>query len=244
MGIFDRMGRVISSNVNALLDRAENPRKSIDLLIDEMKEQIRRAREEVVAAVAAEKQIKKKVEELDAEAERWTRRAELALTNGDEALAREALVQKQRVVAERDRAEASRAEQRGAALQMKRELERMEQRQKELEARKGTIAVRASQARGGGGPTGLGAKGGTSAFDEFRRMEEKIEAVETEATVAREVDELFDDTKQRSGMSRDELEARFAALEAGQPPEVTQPAGTSAVDRELEAMKSRIRVKE
>ena len=60
MGIFDRMGRVISSNVNALLDRAENPRKSIDLLIDEMKEQIRRAREEVVAAVAAEKQIKKK----------------------------------------------------------------------------------------------------------------------------------------------------------------------------------------
>lgn len=244
MGIFDRMGRVISSNVHALLDKAENPRKSIELLIEEMKEQIRRAREEVVAAVAAEKQLKKKVEELDAEAERWTRRAELALTGNDEALAREALVQKQRVVAERDGAEARRAEQRGAALQMKRELERMEERLKDLEARKGTIAARASHARAGGGATDLGAKGGPSAFDEFRRMEEKIDAVETEATVAREVEELFDDTKQRSGMSRDELEARFAELEAGVPVQPKQPAAESAVDRELAALKSRIRVKE
>jgi len=244
MGIFDRMGRVISSNVNALLDRAENPRKSIDLLIDEMREQIRRAREEVVTAVAEEKRLKKKVEELDAEAERWVRRAELALRNDDEALAREALVQKQRVVLERDRAEASRAEQRGAALQMKRELERMEARLKELEARKGTIAVRVSQAREGGGATSLGAKGGTSAFDEFRRMEEQIEAAETQAAVAREVEEILDDTKQRSGMSRDELEAKFAALEAGLPPEAKEPAAESPVDKELAALKSRIRVKE
>lgn len=238
------MGRIISSNVNALLDRVDDPKKSVDLLIDEMKQQIKRAREEVVAALAAEKQLKKKVEELDAEADRWVRRAELALTGNDEALAREALVQKQRIVAERDRAEALRAEQRGAALQMKRELERMEQRQKELEARKGTIAARAAQAKGGGGPTGLGAKGGTSAFDEFRRMEERIDRVETEASVAREVDELLDDGKQRSGMSRDELEARFAALEAGEPSPSGQGQGASPVDRELAALKSRIRVKE
>lgn len=242
MGIFDRMGRVISSNVHALLDKVEDPKKSVDLLVSEMKEQIKRARDEVVAALAAEKQLKKRVEELDAEAERWTRRAELALTSNDESLAREALVQKQRIVAERDRAEAMRAEQRGAALQMKRELERMEQRQKELEARKGTIAVRAAQAKEGGGPTALGAKGGASAFDEFRRMEEKIDRVETEATVAREVDEILDEGKQRSGMSRDELEARFAALEAGHPSREGEKPGGSAVDQELAALKSRIRV--
>lgn len=244
MGIFDRMGRIISSNVNALLDKVDDPKKSVDLLVDEMKGQIKRAREEVISAVAAEKQLKKKVEELDAESDRWVKRAELALAANDEALAREALVQKQRIVGERDRAEALRAEQRGAALQMKRELERMEARQKELEARKGTIAARVSQARGGGGPEGLGAKGKASAFDEFRRMEERIERAETEASVAQEVDDILDDSKQRSGMSRDELEARFAALEGGGATISGEPKGGSAIDEELAALKRRVRIKE
>ncbi|HYO96780.1 MAG TPA: PspA/IM30 family protein, partial [Polyangiaceae bacterium] len=111
MGIFDRMGRVISSNFNGLLDRMDDPRKSIDQTLLEMHEQLRAGRREVVQAVAAEKQLKSKIEALDAEAQKWTARAELALTRGDEALAREALGQKQRVVGERDRAEALRAEQ-------------------------------------------------------------------------------------------------------------------------------------
>lgn len=242
MGIFDRMGRVISSNVNALLDKVEDPKKSVDLLIDEMKDQIKRAREEVVSALAAEKQLKKKVEDLDAEADKWVRRAELALKGSDEALAREALVQKQRIVQERDRAEALRAEQRGAALQMKRELDRMEQRQKELEARKGTIAARAAQAKGGGGAEGLGARGGRSAFDEFRRMEDKIDRAETEASVAREVDQALDPGHERSGMTRDELEARFAALEGGLPQGEAEKPGGSLVDQELAALKTKIRV--
>ena len=45
MGIFDRMGKVISSNVNALLEKAEDPRKNIDLIVEEMKDQIRAARD-------------------------------------------------------------------------------------------------------------------------------------------------------------------------------------------------------
>ena len=53
--------------------------------------------------------LRKKVDDLDAEVEKWERRAELALKADDEKLAREALVQKKRVVGERDRAEAMRA---------------------------------------------------------------------------------------------------------------------------------------
>ena len=67
MGIFDRMGKVISSNVNALLDKAEDPKKNIDLIVEEMKDQIRTARKELVEAVAAEKVLRKKVEDLDAD---------------------------------------------------------------------------------------------------------------------------------------------------------------------------------
>ena len=173
MGIFDRMGKVISSNMNALLDKAEDPKKNIDLIVEEMKDQIRQARKELVEAVAAEKVLRKKVEDLDAEVEKWERRAELALKVNDEKLAREALVQKKRVVTERDRAEALRAEQRSTVITMKSELDRIETKQKELEVKKGTIAAQVKQARGGGGAEGLGAKSPGGAFAEFRRMEDK-----------------------------------------------------------------------
>src|SRR5690606_7341357 len=64
MGIFDRMSRVISSNFNALLDKADDPKKSIELLLEEMAAQVKAGRQEVVRAVAAEKQLRHKVEEL------------------------------------------------------------------------------------------------------------------------------------------------------------------------------------
>src|SRR5262245_57117555 len=115
MGIFDRMGRAISANFNSLIDRLEDPKKSVDQTVLEMREQVRAARQEVVRAVASEKQLRGKTEELDKEVERWEKRAELAVEKDDDELAREALLQKRRLVGERDRAEALRAEQRGAA---------------------------------------------------------------------------------------------------------------------------------
>ena len=91
MGIFDRMGRVISSNFNALLDGLDDPRKSIDSLLDGMNDQLLAARREIVSAVAAEKQLKEKVAALDVDVQKWEARAELALKKEDESLAREAL---------------------------------------------------------------------------------------------------------------------------------------------------------
>ena len=88
MGIFDRMGKVIQSNLNALLERAEDDKKLIELNLEEMDEQIKAGYQEVVQAVAAEKQLRKKSDDLRADVERWDKRAELALKSGDEALAR------------------------------------------------------------------------------------------------------------------------------------------------------------
>jgi phage shock protein A len=242
MGIFDRMGRVISSNFNTLLDKAEDPKKSIELTLSEMQDQIKAARQEVVRSVAAEKQLRKKVEELDQQVEKWQSRAELAVRHGDDDLAREALVHKQRLTADRDRAEALRAEQRGNALEMKAELERMEKKVQELAARKGTLIARAEQAKAGGGVEGLGAKPGGSAFSEFRRMEDQIEGVETAIVAEREINEALNASSSPTGMSREEVEARFRALEYGASGPAAQEPGKSAVDDELSALKKKIRI--
>ncbi len=241
MGIFDRMGRVISSNFNALLDSADDPSKSVDLTIDEMRQQVRAARQEVVQSVAAEKQLRRKVEELDAEIAKWEKRAELAIKHGDDALAREALVQKKRLTGERDRAEALRGEQRTTAIEMKAELERMESKLGEVNAKKGQIVARAEQARAT--QTGKGsARGGPGggAFEEFRRMEDQLEAVEATVAAQREVEAALAPDLGPGGMTRDEVEAKFRALEHGG--SVAGRAGGSEVDEELAQMKKRIRV--
>jgi phage shock protein A len=156
----------------------------------------------------------------------------------DEKLAREALVQKKRVVGDRDRAESLRAEQRSAVLNMKTELERMEQKQQELNAKKGTIATQLQQARSGGGAEGLGAKAGSGgAFAEFRRMEEKIDGAAAEVQAHREVEDaiLGDRT------SAEELESKFARLE-GRDGSPGAAAKNPELDDEIAALKKKIRI--
>jgi len=241
MGIFARVAQVMSANFNALIDKADDPKKSLDQTLLEMREQIVAARREVVSGVASEKQLKKKVEELDREVEKWNGRAELAVRSDDDALAREALLQKRRAVAERDQAEAQRGEQRAAALEMKDALERMERKVKEFELRKGTIAARAQQAKSGGGVEGLGQVGGApSAFDEFRRMEEKIETAEHTVLAQSELDAALAGPSP-TGMSRAAVEAKFRELESGA---ISDPAtrAKSEVDDELSALKKKVRI--
>lgn len=239
MGVFDRMGRVISANFNALLDKADDPKKSVDQVLREMEEQVRAARQEVVRSVAAEKQLRNKSDELSTEIDRWEKRAELAVRNDDDELAREALKHKRRVVLEKERAEQLRIEQRSNALEMKAELERMEIKLDELKVKKGTIAARIEQTRAGTDVESLGASPQGGAFREFRRMEEQIEGVEAAFQAQREVNEALGD-RGPAGMTRDEVEARFRALEAGATGSTAQGG---EVDQELQALKKKIRVK-
>ena len=231
MGIFDRMGKVIQSNLNALLDKAEDDKKLVELNLDEMDEQIKAGHKEVIAALAADKQLAKKCDELRADVQRWDHRAELALKSGDEALAREALKQKKRTTGELEVTDRARGEQQAAALKMKEDLERMKQKLAELKMKRGTIVARAAQARAGAGGENLGAKGGSSAFDNFRRMEEKIEGREAEGAAMAEVEEAIG-----KGPKNADLEAKFRELEKG------GAAGPSDIDDELAALKKRIRV--
>jgi len=240
MGIFDRMGRVISSNINSLLDKAEDPKKSIDHTIHEMGESIRGAKKEIVEALGVQKVLSTKVEEADDEVSKWEKRAELALKSEDEQLAREALKHKKRVVGERDRAEAMRAEQRGVVLNMKRELERMEQKHEELKARKGKIAgemERARRAKSSTDEAGAPVAGG-KAFEKFREMEDKIDQQRAEADAYSEVDEVLLD----GAMSDAELERKFAQLEGGGFSSDDEKATDPAIDDELDRLKKKLRI--
>ena len=237
MGIFDRMGRVIQSNLNALLDRAEDDKKLVELDLDEMDEQVKAGQQEVVAALATEKQLEKRGGDLRADIDRWDRRAELALKSGDEALAREAIKQKKRVSTELDVAEKARGEQRDAALKMKDDLERMKQKVAELRMRKGTLLARAAQAKGGSGAEQLGSKGGSSAFDNFRRMEEKIEGREAEGSAMAEVEAALG-----RGPAADDVEAKFRELERQVGGRAGGGTDSPDVEDELAALKKRIRV--
>lgn len=240
MGVFDRMGRVAMANVNSLLDRAESPEKSLSLTLTEMREHLRDARREVVRSVVAEKQLRRKLDELDAEIERWVGRAELAIRRGRDDLARAALSQKRRLAERRAQTEKLRLEQRGEALSMKSELENMERKLAGFTARKGTLAVLAQQARAGGGAEGLGATGAESPLSAFDDLEERLANVDVMFDAQREVDAVLSRSARPDGMSAAEVEAGFAALEGAAGAD--RDSAESGLDDELAELKKKYRV--
>lgn len=230
MSIFQRAKQAISSNVNALIDKAEDPRKTVELTLEEMKEFIARARQDVIVAVASEKQLRKKCNELKEESSKWEQRAMLAVQAGDDELAREALKQKARIESDCKATEARREEQFGLALKMRDDLQKMEVKYQDYSARKGTIAVRAELAKSGGSHAGLGAGGSTQAFDALRSLEERIDNEEAQAVALRELDS--------DAIKEAELESKFRTLEKSGSVE----PNSSQVENELSALKQRVRI--
>ena len=113
MGVFSRFMDIINSNINSLLDQAEDPQKMIKLMINEMEDTIIEIKTNCAAAIGAENTAKRKVAELEGLVDRWQKRAELAINKGRDDLAREALMEKKKLSAEleRLRAESDRYDQ-------------------------------------------------------------------------------------------------------------------------------------
>ena len=103
MGVFSRFLDIINSNINALLDQAEDPEKMIKLMINEMEDTIIEIKTNCAAAIGAENTAKRKVAEYEGLVDRWQKRAELAISKGRDDLAREALLEKKKLSIELDR---------------------------------------------------------------------------------------------------------------------------------------------
>ncbi len=96
MGIFTRFRDIISSNINSMLDKAEDPEKLIRLMIREMEDTLVELKASCASVMAGAKKIQRQADEADDRATDWGSKAELAVSKGREDLAREALVEKRR----------------------------------------------------------------------------------------------------------------------------------------------------
>lgn len=96
MGIFSRVADIISSNINAMLDKAEDPEKLIRLMIREMEDTLIEIKASCAGAMAQSKKIVREIEDVRAGESRWADRAQLAVDKGRDDLAREALAEKRR----------------------------------------------------------------------------------------------------------------------------------------------------
>ena len=96
MGIFTRFRDIVSSNINAMLDRAEDPEKLIKLMIREMEDTLVELKASCASVIADRKKIQRRLNEIRSRRDLWANRAQLAVDKQRDDLAREALVEKRR----------------------------------------------------------------------------------------------------------------------------------------------------
>ncbi|MBC7287853.1 MAG: PspA/IM30 family protein [Armatimonadetes bacterium] len=217
MGLLQRLRRIISANINALLERAEDPRRMLDELIREMEGAVRDTQDNAAKAIAGLQALHRKREEQEELVRRWDQRAEEALRGGDEEAAREALRRKLQHQGVVEGLERQIQRQQEAVDALKRSLTALRAKLEEARARAEALKAAAAGAEAQRvAAQAVGATADTSAFDEFERMAERIERRADELEAAAELDV-------------DAVEASFAEAEEQQ-----------SVEAELEALRRRI----
>ncbi len=223
MGIFDRFNRVLKSNLNSLVDQAEDPGKLLEQTILDMETELKRAKKDLITQLGTAKRLEKKIDEHQAEVRSWEDKAVLALRAGDESLAREALKMKQKAkqTAASGQRQAEAAAQ--SAHDLQGTLEQIEAKIEDLKARKTTLAAQVRRAREtSGSPSGARGRFGSEALDGLEQLSGRIDQLEAEV----EASNVLDDP------DRARVEARFRELE--------KKSGGSALDDELAALKRKL----
>jgi phage shock protein A len=226
MSIFTKFSTMIKSNINDLISRAEDPEKMLNQIIIDMRDQLAKAKREVAAAIADERKLKAQLDDEVKQSRDWEHRAMLAVKEGRDDLAKQALIRQQehaeraRVIQQTWQAQAGETEKlKGSLRQLNDKIEEAKRKRNLLIAKQKRAQA---QRRIHETMSGLS---DTSAFEAFNRMSDKIEDEERKTSAHSEVTEA---------LGGDSLEQDFLKLEAG------GDAGGADVEDKLLALKSQM----
>jgi phage shock protein A len=217
MSLIQRILRVIRANLNSLIGSAEDPEKILEQTVLEMQENLLELRRGVAQAIAIQKRTERQEMAAQSTSEEWYRRAQLALQQGNDTLAREALT-KRRVYQETAKALFNqRSEQTDLVDRLKKDMRTLELKISEAKTKKDMYIARARSAEASFRlQEMLDGVSATSSLSAFERMEDKVLQIEAQSEAMAQ-------------LSGDDLQKQFAALE-----------GTNDVDAELAAMKVQV----
>ena len=142
MGIFSRFSDIVNSNINAILDKAEDPEKIVRLMIQEMEDTLVEVRSAAARSIADKKDLNRKLSTLDREQEEWDSKAELAMRKGREDLAKAALVEKSRATAAADAVRADYTAVDEGLTKLNEDIARLEGKLKDAKARQKALLAR------------------------------------------------------------------------------------------------------
>jgi phage shock protein A len=217
VGVFSRLGRIIKSNLNSILDAAEDPEKSINQLIVEMRSNQKEAKEQVAQAMVDCKKLQRKLGEAQQAAVKWKEKAKVALKRGDDKLAKEALA-RAKSEAEMAKEYEKSAEAQKRAVEnlkvLKVALKALDKRIEEAKRKKHVLLARkkTAEATQSIGSTVSSINVDTDAFAEFDRLAEKIEDMEVKANIQIEMGADMLEAKFEEEDLRDELDDELDSL--------------------------------
>ena len=205
MGIFDRLSTLIRSNINDLIGRAENPEKMLNQLIVDMRSQLAKAKQQVAAAIADEKRLAAQVGDVTKSAGDWERRAVLAVREGHDDLAKQALLRHHEQAQGAVQLHDAWVKHREETEKLKLSLRQLNDRIEEAKRKKNLLIARQKRAEAHKKiQETMSSIGDQSAFETFERMAEQIEHEERKLIAASELNE---------DLTGDTLMKQFASLE-------------------------------
>ena len=215
MGVLDRVSTLIRANINDLINKAEDPEKVIRQLILDMNNQLIQVKTQVAAAIADERLLQKRYEDNQKKADEWQRKAELAVTNNQDELAKEALLRRRSFQETSDGFKEQWAQQSTQVEQLKDALTQLEAKINEAQTKKDLLIARSRRAKAETNiRQTLANADSTSALSDFQRMEEKVDEQEARAKAYAELDEDTLDQRFKQMEQEDEVSKELEALKA------------------------------
>jgi len=213
MGIFSRLRDIVNSNINAMLEKAEDPEKLIKLMIQEMEDTLVEIKASCASSMAQAKKPERALDEARARARDWAAKAELAVSKGREDLAREALLEKRSFQARFETLTSEIEHTRDIVEQYQNDIRQIEEKLAAAREKQRVLVQRHRQAgQRKRTETQLRQADTSDAFARFEQFENRIERMEAEASLVNygrkpTLQEAFD-----SLQSDEEIEAELQAL--------------------------------